>query len=382
MESVPTRPTIAFLTGTRADFGKLKPLIRVVHQRRDTFAYHVFVTGMHMLDAYGTTINEVSKEGFDNIFPFFNQEGTHQSSMDLALARTIDGFGHFVRERRVDLIIVHGDRIEALAGAIVGVLNNIRVAHIEGGEVSGTVDEVLRHSISKLAHTHLVANESARQRVIQMGEQPDSVMVIGSPDIDVMLSSELPTLNDVASRYDIPFRDYVIFCYHPVTTEIDHTRRNIRECLTALIRSPHNAVVILPNNDTGSESIREAISDLLDDAARFKVLPSMRFEYFLSLLKSARAIVGNSSAGIREAPVYAVPTVNIGSRQSGRHQADSIVNVPDDTDRILHTLCNLPQGLTPSYGFGRGDSARQFGELLDSGRMWTVPIQKAFRTQD
>src|SRR5664280_207607 len=159
--------SILFVTGTRADFGKLKPLISEV-AKSEAFQYRIFVTGMHMLSRYGSTVKEVFDCGFKNIFGYINQDGSGSTGMDLALANTIQGLGHYVREFPPDLLVVHGDRIEALAGAIVGALHNVLVAHIEGGEVSGTVDELLRHAISKLSHLHFVANEEARNRLIQM----------------------------------------------------------------------------------------------------------------------------------------------------------------------------------------------------------------------
>lgn len=151
---------IVFLTGTRADFGKMKSLIKIT-QNSSLFDVHIFVTGMHMIEQYGKTIIEVQKSGFKNIYPFINHDEIVH--MDRNLATTINGFSHYIGEMKPDLIVVHGDRIEAMAGAIVGSLNNILVAHIEGGEISGTIDELIRHSISKLAHIHLVSNEQAKK---------------------------------------------------------------------------------------------------------------------------------------------------------------------------------------------------------------------------
>src|SRR5262249_48582307 len=139
--------TILFLTSTRADFGKLKPLIRTV-ATDPRYRYAIFATGMHMLSRYGSTVIEIHKSGFDNVHAYVNQDGSAPRQMDLVLANTVQGLGLYVREQRPDLLVVHGDRVEALAGAIVGALNNIRVAHVEGGELFGTVDELIRHSIS------------------------------------------------------------------------------------------------------------------------------------------------------------------------------------------------------------------------------------------
>lgn len=342
----------------------------------DEFECHVFATGMHALSRYGATWDEIRKSGLPNIFLYINQFADG-ASPDMTLAHTITGLAHYVREFRPDLIVVHGDRPETLAGAIVGAFNNILVAHVEGGERSGTMDELIRHAVSKLSHLHFVANEEAEARVLQLGELPASVFVIGSPDIDVMLSEDLPPLADVLAHYEIPFSSFCIFAYHPVTTELHRLRENAAAARDALLASGRNFVVIYPNNDPGADVILEELR-LLEHESRFRMFPSLRFESFLTLLKHADAIVGNSSAGVREAPVYGVPTVNIGTRQSDRFDYPSIVNVPENVGAIVAALKNLPVGVTPSLHFGAGDSARKFLKCLRTPALWRTCRQKQF----
>jgi UDP-N-acetylglucosamine 2-epimerase (hydrolysing) len=313
-----------------------------------------------------------------HVFPFINQDGSINSQMDIVLANTIQGLAYYIREFQPDLIVVHGDRVEAMAGAIVGALNNILVAHIEGGEISGTVDELIRHAVTKLSHLHFVANHEAQQRLIQMGESEDVIFVIGSPDIDVMLSHQLPDVSEVKMRYEITFDEYSIFIYHSVTTELHLLKLNIEAIIHALEDSGMAFVIIYPNNDTGSEIILDAYTRLSNDR-RFRIIPSMRFEYFLTLLKHAKAIVGNSSAGIREAPVYGVPTVNIGNRQMNRFNYPSIVNVSEDKEMILTALKNLPTAIVPSMHFGMGESAKLFMMHLRNPTLWITPCQKHFQ---
>jgi UDP-N-acetylglucosamine 2-epimerase (hydrolysing) len=290
----------------------------------------------------------------------------------------MEGLGRYVREYPPDLIVVHGDRIEALAGAIVGALNNILVAHIEGGEVSGTVDDLIRHAVSKLAHLHFVANTEAKSRLLQMGEERSTVFVIGSPDIDIMFSESLPSIEEAKQRYDIEFDEYAVFTYHPVTTEVRDLRQRIQAVVAALRASGWNYVVIYPNNDMGAEIILEHIEPLSDDP-HFRVFPSIRFEHFLTLLRNAKAIVGNSSAGIREAPAYCVPAVNIGTRQMNRFQHSSIVTVGDDTQEILNALNDLPQIQVPSHHFGTGNSSELFLQCFRDPAFWQTPCQKQFQ---
>jgi UDP-N-acetylglucosamine 2-epimerase (hydrolysing) len=369
---------VCFLTGTRADFGKLKPLI-VSAAEVDGIRVTVLVTGMHLMEKYGSTVIEVRRlEPLVDIREFANQD--EGDTMDRVLARTVSGLSEVIDQDRPDLLVVHGDRVEALGGAAAGALRNVAVAHVEGGEVSGTIDGVLRHAISKLSHLHLVANDEAERRVLQLGEDPDTVWAIGSPDIDVMLSDTLPPLEQVLADYEIPFDDYLLVVLHGVTTEDEGANAAVAAALVdVLLARDERAVVVHPNNDPGSDAILARYDSLRGDP-RFRVFPSLRFEAFLTLLRNARALVGNSSAGIREAPIYGVPSVDIGSRQRGRAQHPTIVHcgaTVDEIDAAL-TRAELAQR-EPSRHFGRGDSARRFAELLAGDEIWARGVDKVFR---
>ena len=379
MPIAPTTKKVVFLTGTRADFGKLKSLVRICEQS-ELFEVHLFATGMHLHQKYGRTVDEIVKSGFGNIFQFINQ--TSEESMDLTLAKTVEGLSNFCREYQPDLIVIHGDRVEALAGAIVGSLNNILVAHVEGGEVSGTIDELIRHAVSKLSHTHFVSNDTAQHRLIQMGENPENIFVIGSPDVDIMLSDELPSLEQVFERYDIPFaaQDYGVLMFHPVTTEKKHMRDYAQQLVDAVLASEENYVVIYPNNDIGSADILRAY-EAFADHPRFRTFPSIRFEYFLVLLKHAKFMIGNSSAGVREAPYYGLPSINIGTRQQNRSLDEHIVNCDYSTSAIAAAIEQAKQigRFTPSQNWGEGKSDELFYEAISSQRFWSIGKQKLFR---
>lgn len=366
---------ILFLTGTRADFGKLKALMLAL-QADPKFELHVFVTGMHMLAKYGYTCEEVERVGFSNIYKFINQNVN--DGMDQVLAKTVNGLSDYIREVQPNLLIVHGDRVEALAGATVGALNNILTAHIEGGEVSGTIDELIRHAVTKMSHIHFVANQAAQRRLIQLGEHEKVIHVIGSPDVDVMNSSSLPTLDEVRRHYQIGFSDYAVLAFHPVTTEVSKLREQTRTMLDALERSERNYVVIYPNNDLGAEIILDEYKRI-ESNSRFKIFPSMRFEYFLSLLKHAEFMIGNSSAGVREAPHFGVPAVNLGSRQHNRVMSSLVVNAaltPDGIDVAIKNAVALPREAESL--FGDGDSARHFLDILSDESFWHQSKQKYF----
>lgn len=370
---------VCFLTGTRADFGKLKPLIEGA-ARVDGIRVSVIATGMHLLERYGSTVIEVRRlEPTASVTEFTNQVAG--DTMDRILSRTIDGLSEVVDRDRPDLLVVHGDRVEALAGAAVGALRNVPVAHVEGGELSGTIDGILRHAISKLSHLHLVANDEAARRVVQLGEDPATVFAIGSPDIDVMLADTLPPLDHVLRDYEIPFDDYAVVLFHGITTEdVDAVAEAADAMTTALLESSLNAVVIYPNNDPGTDSILEAY-ERLKDAGRFAIFPSVRFEAFLTLLHNSRMLIGNSSAGIREAPIYGIPSVNIGSRQRDRHFHPTIVHTGTTTEEIAAGIARADamEIGEPSLHFGRGDSAKRFCELLEGPDVWRLGADKVFR---
>lgn len=367
---------ILFISGTRADFGKLKPLICAADSSPD-FEVTVFATGMHLHHKHGLTVKEIEKSGVRNIFRYYNF--TTESTMELTLAKTIEGISAYIREEPPDLVAIHGDRVEALAGALSGALNNILVAHIEGGEVSGTIDEFLRHSTSKMSHIHLVANESAKKRLIQMGEFPETIFVIGSPDIDVMLSDDLPSLESVKGRYEIGFDHYGILMFHPVTTEVDDIEEHTENLVGAILDSGRNYVVINPNNDVGSSVIFAAYK-AFENQSNFRVFPSIRFENFLVLLRNSDFIIGNSSAGIREAPYYNVPTVNVGTRQNGRSVREDIIHCGYGKEEIQKAIDEIDHYKPVHHDdhFGAGNSAEQFMRLLKDPSFWEISRQKCF----
>ena len=373
MTETPRR--IVFLTGTRADYGKLKPLMKLV-DADPAFELHVFVTGMHMLAKYGYTCDEVTREGYSNIHKFFNQNASDE--MDQILSKTIAGLADYVREVLPDMIVIHGDRVEALGGASVGSLNNVLTGHIEGGEVSGTIDEMIRHAVTKLSHVHFVANEDCATRLVQLGEGREAIHVIGSPDIDVMDSPGLPTLEEVRHSYDIPFEEYGILAFHPVTTESEDLPRQVRAIVDGVLNSACNYVVIYPNNDRGSDVIFGEYKRFRGNH-RIRMIPSLRFEYYLTLLKNASFVIGNSSAGVREAPHYGVPAINVGTRQLNRVRCATVLEVDCEFGAIVDAIGRVG-GITRAVtsGFGDGGSAAKFHAVLRSPSFWSTSRQKHF----
>jgi UDP-N-acetylglucosamine 2-epimerase (hydrolysing) len=238
----------------------------------------------------------------------------------------------------------------------------------------------MRHATSKMSHIHFVSNASAKKRLIQMGELSESIAVIGSPDVDIMFSNSLPSLEEAKHYYEINFEQYAIAMFHPVTTEVKSMQTYANNFVEALLKDDKNYVIVYPNNDMGSQSILDAYQPLKKNK-RFRIFPSLRFEYFLTLLKNAQFMIGNSSAGVREAPYYGLPVINIGSRQQNRVMDATILNVGYDTNDIVQALKNIMynESIQPKKEFGAGNSAKLFLKSLQNTDIWQLNHQKQFR---
>ncbi len=365
---------LLFVTGTRADFGKIEPL--AVAARDSGFQIKFFITGMHMMRRYGETRLEVRRFQNAEFFEFVNQkEGDAQ---ELVLSKTILGFSDFVHEYRPDLVVIHGDRIEAMAASIVCGMKYILSGHIEGGEVSGNIDESIRHCNTKLCAAHFVSSEAAKSKVLALGESPDRVFNIGSPELDIHEGASGVSIEAVKSHYGIQFHDYGVVIFHPVTSEVGTIEAQARSLFRELENSGRSFVVIAPNNDPGTDKIFNVIDGL--PAERFKIIASMRFRHFSELMKNAAVIVGNSSAGVREAPFLGLPSLNIGTRQNKRALSSSVVNCsPFDNVCIASFLSNKwNQRGDRSNQFGDGKSTARFVAVLKSDGFWGLSPQKSY----
>ncbi|MDX8347316.1 UDP-N-acetylglucosamine 2-epimerase [Cognatiyoonia sp. IB215446] len=366
--------SILFVTGTRADFGKLEPLAVAARDKGFTVAF--FVTGMHMLARYGLTKLEVHRTAGVAVHEFLNQRD--DDPQDLILAKTLIGFSDFVKEHAPDLVVIHGDRVEALACALVCATNYIRCAHIEGGEVSGTIDEIYRHCNSKLASHHFVSSDVAARRVMALGEPSEKIHAIGSPELDFHAGPSGVSIEEVKERYALPFDDFGICVFHPVTSEVTTMGDQSQALFGALNASGKQFVVIAPNNDPGTTDIWAAIDTLPKE--RFRVLPSMRFTHFSELMKHASAMVGNSSAGVREAPFLGLPSLDIGTRQTNRAQSPSVSFAGAfETDKIARFLQDeWGRSYPRHHAFGGGSAATRFLKVLEDDNFWRGSLQKTF----
>ncbi len=367
---------ILILTGTRADYGKLKSIILAL-QKLKNFETHVLVTGIHNLKFYGYTYLEIIKDKIKNVHILKNQ--SYGDKPEKIFENSIKVSRKIINRVKPELIIVHGDRIEPLALSIVANLKNIKLAHFEGGEVSGTIDESIRHAITKLSHIHFVTNKKAKVRIQQLGEDKKNIFITGSPDVDLILSKRLPSILKSKNKYDLIYDDYAIAILHPVSTETNENHKKFAKIFfESLKETSLNYLVLYPNNDLGSNHIMMELQKIKNNK-NFKVLPSLRFEYFLTLLKHSKFIIGNSSSGIMEAPYYGVPCINIGSRQHNRSKSKSQININFSKKIIIETIKKIKKKNKTKKIFGFSDSSKKFVKQIKSKKIWNLSNQKFFR---
>jgi UDP-N-acetylglucosamine 2-epimerase (hydrolysing) len=365
---------IIFVTATRADFGKLKSLIKV-SKSQSKFEVFIVVTGMHIIKNFGNTHLEINKFFKSNIYKFENQ--TLGDRLEIILTKTTEKFSQIVKEIQPDLIVLHGDRVETLACALVGSLNHILTAHVEGGELSGTIDDTIRHAVTKLSHIHFVGSTDAKKRVKKMGEIKNHIHNIGSPDIDVILNDKLPSFDQVKKRYSIKFDEYAILAWHPVTSKVRYLKNETTKLLKFLQKIKRKIIIIYPNNDPGNKLILDCYRKLKNN--KFKIVKSLRFEYFLTLLKNSQFIIGNSSSAIYEAPILKVPAINIGDRQHKRIKSNVIKNfeIHDLSEKKLNSFLKSYKATKKVY-FGYGNSDKKFLKIISKKSFWNTPTQKFF----
>ena len=337
MESVKMNRKILYITGTRADYGLMRSVLFEMEKNPD-IDLELAVTGMHLMEEFGMTVNDIEKDGFNfhRVNATFQED--NKSSMVNFIGEFIKLLSQLVLKINPDIILLLGDRGEMLCGAIVGAYLSIPTAHIHGGEITSTVDEYARHAITKLVNIHLPATEKSAERIIKMGENPDTVFVVGAPGLDYILNEKLIDSKIISTKYNLKLSEPIILLVqHPITSKSKDAAQQVRETLDALVELKNQTVIIYPNADAGGRKIIELIKryENYPFIHTYKNIPSIDY---LSLMKIASVIVGNSSSGIIEAPSFKLPAVNIGSRQECRERASNIIDVDHDKEEIKKAI--------------------------------------------
>ena len=328
---------ILYITGTRADYGLMRSVLREI-ESHPRLELEIAATGMHLMEEFGRTIEEVKKDGFKIHEIDATYEKDDKESMLNFIGKFIQLLTKKIEEINPDIILLLGDRGEMLAGAIVGAYLTIPTAHLHGGEVTSTVDELARHAITKLAHIHLPPTEKSAERIIKMGEDPLNVFIVGSPGIDSILNENLIEPAELSKKYDLELsKPILLLLQHPVTTDAEDAPEHIRETLEAIVELRHQTIAIYPNADAGGREIIEVIKEY-EKYPFIKMFKSIPHKEYLSLMKIASVMVGNSSSGIIEAPSFGLPAINIGSRQNGREKAENLIDVDYDKEQIKESI--------------------------------------------
>lgn len=328
---------IAYLTGTRADFGLMTPILEAI-ERSKLLDLQLFATGIHLMSQFGQTIKEVVRR-FPQVIPV---AATFQSDDRLGMASFSSKFLSRVtkvfNKFKPDLVLVLGDRVEMLCAAVACLYLGIPVGHIHGGEKTTTVDEAARHAFTKLSHIHFAATKEAAQRIARLGEEKWRIHVVGAPALDVIRKEELPSRNALFRYLGLdPKKEFILVIQHPVSEEVEKSAEQMRTTLKAVKVFNLPTVVIYPNADAGERKIIAEINKERNNPL-FHIFPSLEYRKFLALEREAAVWVGNSSGAIIESASFKTPVVNIGKRQWGRPAGKNVINVDYDQKEIVAAI--------------------------------------------
>lgn len=331
------KSTIAYVTGTRADFGLMTPVLQDISRQHD-FRLRLYATGMHLLPQFGHSLKEVRRvfptvQTISASIPTDRQDGLARFFADLSLK-----VAPVFRRDRPHMVLVLGDRAEMLAVSSICAYLGIPVAHIHGGDLSGTVDETVRHAITKLAALHLAATTSAVSRLCQMGEEAWRVHRVGAPALDVIRTQKLPSGSAVRKHFSLPSNEpLTVITLHPISDDWRHAGQQMDIVMKAALTCPGHIVVGYPNADAGGRKMIEVI-ERYRRHPRVDIYQNLQYNLFLALEREATVWVGNSSAGMIESGAWPTPVVNVGPRQRGREHGNNVINAPYNTRSIVQAI--------------------------------------------
>jgi len=329
---------IAVITGTRAEYGIFKSVLKAI-EANPKLNLSLIVIGMHLSAEFGYTVKEIVQDGFkiDAKINVLHQEDT-PAAMTKSIGKSMMKTADALAKINPDFLLVLGDRSEMLVGAVSATYIGIPIAHIHGGDISGNVDEPVRHAITKLAHIHFAATKESADRIIKMGEEPWRVHVVGAPGLDLILNERIREPKETAKKYGLDLSEPVLLvAQHSVITEADEAPNQIRETMEAIKELGYQTVLIHPNADAGGRRMIEVIKRY-ERYPFIKTFRSIPHKEYLSFMKLASVMVGNSSSGIIEAPSFGLPVVNVGTRQMGRQRAENVIDVNYDKEEIKKAI--------------------------------------------
>ncbi len=361
---------ILFVTGSRGEWGYIRPILRLI-DKRDDVEYRLVVTNMHLLSAYGNSYKEIENDGFKIHYKVhMSLDGYSHFTQAKSLGIFLMSLPDIIEGEKPDWVVLAGDRGEQLMGAIAAGYTYTPVAHIQAGEVSGNIDNMARHAIGKFVHLHLASNEDAKNRLLKLGEEPFRVHNVGAPQLDELVRAEYSELDEVANRLCINLeKGFILAVLHPVTEECSKAKEQAEIFIKVLNEFDIPKVMIMPNNDAGSYEIRYAIDNY--KRGEYHIYANLKREDYLALLKHCKCIVGNSSSGLLEAPTFRTAAVNIGRRQDCRYRGNNVIDVNFSKDEIVDAI---KKAISPEFKkflkdnidnpYGDGHSSEKILKLL------------------
>lgn len=329
---------IFIVTERRADFSRFKTILELIKKEKN-MSYQLAVTGLHLVKKYGYTITEILKNNFNVKYKFKMFDKKYHlendgAAMSYAMGRAFCELSKILKKNKPDLILSGFDIAANFAVTVCGAHMNIPVAHIQGGEVSGTIDESLRHGMSKFSNFHFTANQDSRIRLIKMGEMAKNIFVVGCPSIDALKSEKKLSRKKIKKKFRIDLlKPYSIIIQHPVTSELNDAEKQMLETIKALKHFKIQHLIVFPNNDAGSNKILNSIKK-----SNLNFTPNLNLREYKTLLSNCKILIGNSSSGIHEAATYKVPVINIGSRQNGRIKPKNVISVNHKENEIIQAI--------------------------------------------
>lgn len=359
---------ILFITGSRGEYGYIRPLLRKIDKDLD-LTYRIVATNMHLIPTFGNTIDDFHRDGFDVHYqPSMTFAGYTPATMMKSLCVFGLSITDILERDRPDVILLAGDRGEQFIAAMSGAHLHIPVAHIQAGEVSGNIDGLTRHAMARYVHLHFAANEDAAERLRQSGEQPFRIFNVGAPQLDEFLQADHLSKEEVYREFKLAGeKPIILILQHSVTEEFNQAEEQMEITLAAVETFNMQTVVIYPNSDAGSTAIQKAINKY--QRPNMAVYRNLSRDRFIGLLRTAAVLVGNSSSGLLEAPSFHLPAVNIGRRQAGRVQGENVINCDHKVDKIIKAI---NKALSPSFRNGLEHIKNPYGDGKSSERILQI----------
>ena len=358
---------ITIVTGTRAEYGLLRPILFELKKRK-MFNVYLIVTGTHLSKKHGMTINEIEKDGF-KIYSKFTWDIQNDSLENSAimLGKSIINLAKIFKKINPDYNLIFGDRSEMLSSAIAGTYLNIANIHVHGGDISEGIDEYNRHAITKLSNLHFPATTKSKNRIIQLGENPKNVFMFGSTSIDDLKNYTLPNKKQLEKKYNIKInKNTIVLLQHPVTTQTTLTNKHFAQTLLAIKKLKLNTIAISPNTDPSYKQIFNSLEKFSKKYSWFKLIPSLPRLDFLGLVKNSGVLIGNSSSGLIEISYLQIPVVNIGDRQKNRERGNNVIDAKTSSISIQNAIKTALSDFEPKKTsiFGNGNTSKKIVDII------------------